>query len=98
MISSSDNVEASPIRQAFTRIGHRMYLESRHLAANTVNQQLAAVRRLAHEAADAGLSPELAAADGDKSSLWDGKGWITQVFAQLVSGAIASRECYMLCL
>jgi site-specific recombinase XerC len=39
-----------------------MYLESRHLAANTINQQLVAVRRLAHEAADAGLlSPELAA-------------------------------------
>jgi len=39
-----------------------MYLESRGLAANTVNQQLAAVRRLAHEAADSGLlSPELAA-------------------------------------
>ncbi len=39
-----------------------MYLEARGLAANTINQQLAAVRRLAHEAADAGLlSPELAA-------------------------------------
>ena len=39
-----------------------MYLESRGLAANTINQQLAAVRRLAHEAADADLlSPELAA-------------------------------------
>jgi site-specific recombinase XerD len=39
-----------------------MYLESRHPAANTINQQLAAVRRLAHEAADASLlSPELAA-------------------------------------
>jgi len=39
-----------------------MYLESRRLAANTINQQLAAVRRLAHEAADSGLlSPELAA-------------------------------------
>jgi hypothetical protein len=38
-----------------------MYLESRRLAANTINQQLAAVRRLAHEAAAAGLlSPELA--------------------------------------
>jgi len=50
---------------AFNRIvvvRYRMYLESRHLAANTINQQLAAVRRLAHEAADAGLlSPELAA-------------------------------------
>ena len=31
------------------------YLESRGLAANTINQQLAAVRRIAHEAADAGL-------------------------------------------
>jgi hypothetical protein len=50
---------------AFNRIvvvRYRMYLESRHLAANTINQQLAAVRRLAHEAAAAGLlSPELAA-------------------------------------
>jgi site-specific recombinase XerC len=41
---------------------YRMHLESRGLAANTINQQLAAVRRLANEAADAGLlSPELAA-------------------------------------
>ncbi len=41
---------------------YRMHLESRGLAANTINQQLAAVRRLAHEAADSGLlSPELAA-------------------------------------
>jgi hypothetical protein len=49
-------------RLAFNRIvvvRYRLYLESRHLAANTINQQLAAVRRLAHEAADAGLlSPE----------------------------------------
>ena len=52
-------------RLAFNRIvvvRYRMYLESRHPAANTINQQLAAVRRLAHEAADSGLlSPELAA-------------------------------------
>ncbi len=52
-------------RLAFNRIvvvRYRMYLESRHLAANTINQHFAAVRRLAHEAADAGLlSPELAA-------------------------------------
>jgi hypothetical protein len=41
---------------------YRLYLESRHLAHNTINQQLAAVRRLAHEGADAGLLiPELAA-------------------------------------
>ena len=50
---------------AFNRIvvvRYRRYLESRGLAANTINQQLAAVRRLAHEAADSGLlSPELAA-------------------------------------
>jgi len=52
-------------RLAFNRIvvvRYRLYLESRHMAANTINQQLAAVRRLAHEAADSGLlSPELAA-------------------------------------
>jgi site-specific recombinase XerD len=52
-------------RLAFNRIvvvRYRMYLESRRLAANTINQQLAAVRRLAHEAADSGLLiPELAA-------------------------------------
>ena len=52
-------------RLAFNRIvvaRYRMHLESRGLAANTINQQLAAVRRLAHEAADFGLlSPELAA-------------------------------------
>src|ERR1700689_2202020 len=52
-------------RLAFNRIvvvRYRMHMESRGLAANTINQQLAAVRRLAHEAADAGsLSSELAA-------------------------------------
>jgi site-specific recombinase XerD len=52
-------------RLAFNRVvvtRYRMYLESRGLAANTINQQLAAVRRIAHEAADSGLlSPELAA-------------------------------------
>jgi hypothetical protein len=42
-------------------VHYRMYLEGRGLAANRINQQLAAVRRLAHEVADAGLlSPELA--------------------------------------
>ena len=40
----------------------RLYLESLGLAAVTINQRLAAVRRLAYEAADSGLlSPELAA-------------------------------------
>jgi integrase len=41
---------------------YRIHLENRHLAAGTVNGRLAAVRRLAYEAADAGLlSPALAA-------------------------------------
>jgi site-specific recombinase XerC len=40
----------------------RFHLESLGLAAGTINQRLAAVRRLAYEAADSGLlSPELAA-------------------------------------
>jgi hypothetical protein len=41
---------------------YRISLENRQLAAGTINGRLAAVRRLAYEAADAGLlSPELAA-------------------------------------
>src|SRR5258705_5675315 len=59
-------------RLAFNRIvvvRYRMYLEGRRLAANTINQQLAAVRRLAHEAADAGLlSPDLAAGPSEMRS------------------------------
>jgi integrase len=43
-------------------VRYRIALESRGLAAATINQRLAAIRRLAHEAADSGLlSPELAA-------------------------------------
>jgi hypothetical protein len=52
-------------RLAFNRIlvvRYRMHVEGRGLAANTINQQLAAVRRLPHEAAATDLlSPELAA-------------------------------------
>lgn len=41
---------------------YRTHLESRQLAPGTINGRLAAVRRLAYEAADSGLlSPELAA-------------------------------------
>jgi site-specific recombinase XerD len=41
---------------------YRIHLEDRHLAAGTINVRLAAVRRLAYEAADSGLlSPDLAA-------------------------------------
>src|SRR3954471_10044001 len=52
-------------RLAFNRIvvtRYRIFLEQAHYASSTVNLRLAAVRRLAHEAADAGLlSPDLAA-------------------------------------
>src|SRR5262245_51905581 len=52
-------------RLSFNRtvvLRYRMHLELRNLAAGTINVRLAAVRRLAYEAADAGLlSPELAA-------------------------------------
>ena len=41
---------------------YRLHLEDRHLAGGTINVRLAAVRRLAYEAADSGLlSPDLAA-------------------------------------
>ena len=41
---------------------YRIYLEQKQYAATTINLRLAAVRRVAFEAADAGLlSPELAA-------------------------------------
>lgn len=43
-------------------LGYRLALESRRLASSTINLRLAAVRRLASEAADTGLmSPESAA-------------------------------------
>jgi hypothetical protein len=52
-------------RLSFNKVvvtGYRSFLENRNLAAGTINGRLAAVRRLACEAADAGLlSPELAA-------------------------------------
>lgn len=47
-------------RQVILR--YRISLEERHLAPTTINLRLAAVRRIAYEAADSGLlSPELAA-------------------------------------
>ena len=51
-------------RLAFNRtvvLRYRIYLEQKHYAATTINLRLAAVRRVAYEAADSGLlSPELA--------------------------------------
>lgn len=55
-------------RLAFHRtvvLRQRFFLEQKNLAPSTINVRLAAVRRLAHEAADTGLlSPELAAEIG----------------------------------
>ena len=52
-------------RLAFNRIvvtRYRIFLEQAHYASSTINLRLAAVRRLAYEAADSGLlSPDLAA-------------------------------------
>ena len=52
-------------RLAFNRtvvLSYRFFLEQKNLAPSTINVRLAAVRRLAYEAADTGLlSPELAA-------------------------------------
>jgi len=52
-------------RLAFNKtvvLRYRLQLEARRLSASTINVRLAAVRRLAYEAADSGLlSPELAA-------------------------------------
>ena len=52
-------------RLSFNRVvvtRYRIFLENRQLAAGTINGRLAAVRRLAYKATDAGLlSPELAA-------------------------------------
>ena len=43
-------------------LGYRIFLEQKQYAATTINLRLAAVRRVAFEAADSGLlSPELAA-------------------------------------
>jgi site-specific recombinase XerD len=55
----------SETRLAFGKtvvLRYRLELEGRHLAPSTINLRLAAVRRLAYEAADTGLlSPDLAA-------------------------------------
>src|SRR6202453_4066095 len=67
----------------------RLHLESLGLAAGTINQRLAAVRRLAYEAADSGLlSPELAAGirrvKGAKQLGSRMGNWLTQDQARLL--------------
>jgi site-specific recombinase XerD len=94
-------------RLAFNRIvvaRYRMHLESRGLAANTINQQLAAVRRLAHEAADSGLlSPELAAGVsrvkgvkqlGYRSGNWLSKDQGTDVLARTYGDGLREKRDY----
>lgn len=97
-------------RLAFNRIvvvRYRIHLESCSLAANTINQHLAAVRRLAHEAADAGLlSPDLAAGiarvKGVKQLGQRSGNWLTQDQSSTVlrrsrgNTLRAKRDCAML--
>ena len=97
-------------RLAFNRIvlvRYRIHLESCSLAANTINQHLAAVRRLAHEAADAGLlSPDLAAGiarvKGVKQLGQRSGNWLTQEQSSTVlmrargESMRAKRDCAML--
>jgi site-specific recombinase XerD len=97
-------------RLAFNRIvlvRYRIHLESCSLAANTINQHLAAVRRLAHEAADAGLlSPDLAAGiarvKGVKQLGQRSGNWLTQDQSSAVlrrahgESIRAKRDCAML--
>ena len=53
-------IQTAPGEEA--QVDYRIQLESRQLAPGTINGRLAAVRRLAYEAADSGLlSPDLAA-------------------------------------
>jgi site-specific recombinase XerD len=72
-------------RLAFNRtvvLRYRFFLEQKSLASSTINVRLAAVRRLAYEAADAGLlSPELAAGirrvkGAKRLGVWIGN-WLT---------------------
>ena len=70
-------------RLAFHRtvvLRYRIHLEQRHYAPATINLRLAAVRRVAYEAADAGLlSPELAAAfDASRECADSGSVWGTR--------------------
>ena len=79
-------------------VRYQMYLESRHLAANTINQQLAAVRRLAHEAADAGLlSPELAAGisrvKGVKQLAFRSVNWLVRSRVRRYSDMLVAMVC-----
>jgi hypothetical protein len=67
-------------------IRYRIHLESRQLAPGTINGRLAAVRRLAYEAADSGLlSPDLAAGTSGGS-----RGQRNSAFV-LATGSLSTR-------
>ena len=56
---------------------HRIHLEDKLLAPGTINVRLAAVRRLAYEAADTGLlSPDLAAGIRRVKGAKERKNWV----------------------
>ena len=88
-------------------VRYRIHLEASGLAAATINQRLAAVRRLAHEAADCGLlSPDLAAGiqrvKGAKQLGHRSGNWLSlEQSSQLVNcasgdGLRERRDCAML--
>ena len=87
-------------RLAFNRAvvrRYKTYLKERNLAASTINVHLAAVRRLAHEAADNGLlSPELVAGidhvKGAKSSGRRIGNWLTAEQGQALLTRPASDD------
>ena len=85
-------------RLSFSRTGvrYRMHLESRHLAAGTINLRLGAVRRLAYEASECGLlSADLAAGirrvKGGLALLL-ACGLRRHEFAELTFGRVQQRE------
>jgi hypothetical protein len=86
----------------------RLYLESLGLAAGTVNQRIAAVRRLAYEAAESGLlSSEIAAGihrvKGAKQLGTRMGNWLTQDQARLllenadgmISAVLEISQCFL---
>ncbi len=87
-------------RLAFSRVvvtRFRMSLEARGLASSSINQRLAAVRRLAYEAADCGLlSPELAAGirrvKGAKQLGHRSGNWLTLEQCTAVLNGIAGND------
>jgi len=74
---------------------YRMQLEQLHLAVSTINQRLAAVRRLAYEASDAGLlSPELRRNEtrhGCETTRRPHRNWLTAEQARALVDAPSTR-------